>query len=209
LPGDRLVAVKILAIENSSAPAGLAVAAEGKIKEVRSFDAPRGRGAQIFTLLDAMRPAWLGLDRIAIGIGPGSYNGLRTACALAGSFHLALGIEVVTAPSCCLLAVDDRDYAAIGDARGGRLWRAVVRDRRLQGDIVLLSPGELTQAEAGGPPATYRVGHVAGFDQWPSAVPDATVLALLAPDLSPVDPSRLEPLYLKPPHITAPRAAGV
>lgn len=201
--------MKILALENSSAAAGLAVAAEGKITEARSFEAPRGRGAQIFTLLEAMRPAWQGLDRIAIGIGPGSYNGLRTACALAGSFHLALGLEVVTAPSCCLLAVPGHDYTAIGDARGGRLWRAVVRDRRLHGDIVLLSPGELTRAEDDGPPATYRVGHVPGFDQWPSAAPDASVLALLAPDLPPADPARLEPLYLKPPHITAPRATGV
>ena len=129
--------MKILALEMSSATASLAVASEGEFIEVHSFEAPRGRGAEIFTLLDEMRPAWTGLGRMAIGLGPGSYNGLRTACALAGSFQMSLGIELVTAPSCCLLDVEDRCYAAIGDARGGRIWKATVADRHLTADISL------------------------------------------------------------------------
>ena len=39
----------------------------------------------------------------------------------------------------------------------------------------------------------------------PEASPDPAVLAQLAATLPPADPGRLEPLYLKPPHITAPR----
>lgn len=197
--------MKILAIENSSAAGGIAVADDGRITEARCFESPRGRGAKIFTLLDEMRPAWQGLDRLAIGIGPGSYNGLRTACALAGSFHLALGIDLVTAPSCCLLGVQESDYAAIGDARGGRFWRAMVRDRRLHGEIALLYPEELSRSCRDDSAPIYRVGPLSGFDHWPEAVPEASVLALIAGDLTPVDPFGLEPLYLKPPHITLPR----
>ena len=196
--------MKILALELSSAAASIAVADNGRLLEVRRFDAPRGRGAEVFALLEEMRPSWAGLDRLAVGLGPGSYNGLRVACALAGSFQLALGIEVVAAPSCCLLDVEDRHYSAAGDARGERLWRAEVHDRRLAGGIELLSREEFLRGAAAAHPL-YRVGMIRDLANLPCAAPDAAVLALLAGGLEPVDPARLQPLYLKPPHITQPR----
>jgi tRNA threonylcarbamoyl adenosine modification protein YeaZ len=197
--------VKILALETSSPTASIAVAVDGIVSDVRRFQAPRGRGAEIFTLLDEMRPAWSGLGRMAIGVGPGSYNGLRAACALAGSFQMSLGIELVTAPSCCLLAVEDDHYFAIGDARGGRIWMATVEDRQLVGEISLhdlISAGEILRSTT---QTIYRVGKVRDFGHLPAALPDAAVLAVLAADLPAADPRKLEPLYLKPPHITAPR----
>ena len=196
----------ILALETSSAEASVAVARDGVIVEVRHFTAPRGRGAELFTILEELRPLWQQADRLALGLGPGSYNGLRAACALAGSFRLALGLELVTLPSPCLLAVDEPDFIAIGDARGGRLWRAEIRARRLHGEILLLPPGEFftsTRDVAGSP--IYRVGSIAGGDHLPAASPDAALLATLASDLEPTGPDFPEPLYLKPPHITQPR----
>jgi tRNA threonylcarbamoyl adenosine modification protein YeaZ len=197
--------VKVLAIETSSASASIAVAADGEIVAVRRFDTPRGRGAEVFTLLDEMRAAWSGIDRLAIGLGPGSYNGLRVACALAGSIQMALGVELATAPSCCLLNVDEHNYRAIGDARGGRVWFATVKDRRLAAEIELLPPDECLRRISASAAPVYRVGEISGFEHLPVAVPDASVLALLAPDLPPADAARIEPVYLKPPHITAPR----
>jgi tRNA threonylcarbamoyladenosine biosynthesis protein TsaB len=197
--------VKILAIELSSAAAGVAVAAEGKITARRRFEAPRGRGAEVFSVLAEMRAAWHGADRVAVGIGPGSYNGLRVACALAGSWQMALGVELVAAPSCCLLDVAEAAYFAAGDARGGRIWSARVEQRELRGEIVLLTPDEFhLRVEAADLPV-YRVGDLPGFASLPAAGPDAGVLALLAPRLTPVDSVRFGPIYLKPPHITAPR----
>lgn len=197
--------MKVLAIETSSASASIAVAADGEIVAVRRFDTPRGRGAEVFTLLDEMRAAWSGIDRLAIGLGPGSYNGLRVACALAGSVQMALGVELATAPSCCLLNVDEHNYRAIGDARGGRVWFATVKDRRLAAEIELLPPDECLRRISASAAPVYRVGEISGFEHLPVAVPDASVLALLAPDLPPADAARIEPIYLKPPHITAPR----
>ena len=197
--------MKILALETSSAATSIAVAVDGQITDVRRFAAPRGRGAEIFTVLEELRPAWTGLERMAIGLGPGSYNGLRTACALAGSFQMVLGIELVTAPSCCLLDVEDHSYIAIGDARGGRIWKASVEDRQLVGEISLHALDEAADLLRGTGQAIYRVGDVRGFEQLPSAHPDAAVLAVLAKRLAAMDPRKLEPLYLKPPHITAPR----
>lgn len=197
--------MKILALETSSATASLAVSAEGGMLDVRRFAAPRGRGTEIFTLLEELRPVWQGLDRLAIGLGPGSYNGLRTACALAGSFQMVLGIELVAAPSCCLLDVDVADYVALGDARGGRIWMATIKDRKLHGDISLHPAAEWPDLLPGRNLKAFRVGAVPGFENLPAAVPDAAVLAVLAAHLSPLDPSQLQPLYLKPPHITTPR----
>ena len=197
--------MKVLAIETSSASASIAVAADGEIVAVRRFDTPRGRGAEVFTLLHEMRTAWAGIDRLAIGLGPGSYNGLRVACALAGSVQMALGVELATAPSCCLLDVDEHNYRSIGDARGGRVWFATVKDRRLAAEIELLSPDECLRRISASAAPVYRVGEISGFEHLPLTVPDASVLALLAPDLPPADAARIEPIYLKPPHITAPR----
>lgn len=198
--------MKILAIETSSAAASVAVANDGTIIVARSFEAPRGRGAEVFSLLDELRPTWNGLDRIAIGIGPGSYNGLRVACAVAGSFELALGIAIVTAPSPCLLDTDAPHYFATGDARGGRVYWAEVRERKLCGEVSLLVHAEMLEKARAASAPVYRVGPLAGADHLPAAQPSAEVLARIAPSLPAADPRHLEPIYLKPPHITTPRA---
>lgn len=199
--------MKVLALETSSASAGVAVARDGQVIAARRFVAPRGRGAELFAILEEMRGFWRDADRLAVGVGPGSYNGLRVACAVAGSMQMALGMELVTAPSCCLLDVSAEHYRAMGDARGGRVWLAEVARRQLAGEIELLTPDEgLERARASDVPV-FRTGEAPGFDEFPAACPDATALALLAPALSPVEPSRLEPIYLKPPHITLPRTA--
>jgi len=198
--------VKILAIETSSAKASVAVRQDGHLLESRSFDAPRGRGAEIFAVLDEMRAAWKGIDRLALGIGPGSYNGLRVACALAGSFQMALKIEVITAPSCCLLDVENADYIAAGDARGGRIWKAEVRNRNLRGEIALLSHEDFAGQVSKATLPIYTVGEIRGFESLTAASPDAAILAALSESLPAVTGSApIEPLYLKPPHITAPK----
>mgnify|MGYP001766452966 CR=1 FL=1 len=199
--------MKILALDISSATGSAAVAAGGAVVQVRNFACPRGRGGEVFAVLEELRPAWVGLGTIAVGIGPGSYNGLRTACALAGAFQDALGIRVVAAPSPCLLGVDEDHYFAAGDARGGMVYLAEVRGRRLAGDIRMVAREEFLAMVAGGfKVMVYRVGGIAGAEALPEAHPDAAVLARLAPSLDPAEPGGPEPIYLKPPHITTPRA---
>lgn len=193
--------MKILALEYSGSLAGIAVAVEGHTVFDRSCEAPRGRGAGVFGLLEETRPLWRDADRLAVGIGPGSYNGLRVACATVIGLQLALGCDVVALPSPCLLPVGAPHYHVAGDARGGRCFLAEVRDRRLAGDIRLVAPAEL---ETAGVPL-YRVGEIAGHNALPLRIPSAAVLAQEAAALDPVDVAALEPLYLKPPHITRPR----
>ena len=197
--------MKILALENSGAAASIAVAEDGIITAERRFDAPRGRGAGIFTILEELRPFWSGLDRIALGLGPGSSNGLRVACALAGSFRLALDIPIVGVPSPCLLDVDETDYLAVGDARGGQIHVARVSGRALRGEIRLLPHAELAREVAETGIAVYRTGPLDNAGEVTEARPSAVVLARLAASLEPLGPGPVLPIYLKPPHITQPR----
>lgn len=194
----------MLAIELSSAHGSVAVAERGQLLGQWDFPCERGRGAGIFSALEKTREVWKDPDTVAVGIGPGSYNGLRTACALASSFHMAGGAALRVAPSPCLLPADVSHYFVCGDARGGRAYVAEVRDRRLVRDIVLTSYEEAAALGAGAV-TVFRVGALPGAADLPSSAPEASVLALLAPEL-PVAPSgRIGPIYLKPPHITLPR----
>lgn len=198
--------MKVLALDTSSAQASVAVVSDGAVLAASRFEAPRGRGAELFAVLEDLRASWQGLDRMAIGAGPGSYNGLRVACAVANSFQLALGCEVVVAPSVCTLPVGEAHYFVTGDARGARAYWAEVRERKLVSDIALLDAEELTRHLGVTRGAVYRIGALAGAESIPATAPDAGVLASLAPSLTPCAPAEITPIYLKPPHITLPRS---
>lgn len=198
--------MKTLAMDLSSAIGSVAVADDGRVIIEASFPCERGRGAGVFVALEKLREAWREADLIAVGVGPGSYNGLRAACALANSMQMATGARLCSLPSPCILGIQDDQLIAYGDARGGRAYRAEVRDRRLVGDIALLdyaSAAERAKDESG---MAYRVGPVPGLDWLPESRPEASILALSAPDLLPLAADDLQPIYLKPPHITLPCA---
>lgn len=196
--------MKVLALELSSAAGSVAVAENGRIVAEARFVSERGRGAEVFAALERTRPSWRGADLIALGIGPGSYNGLRTACAIATSLQMAGNPAVCMAPSPCLLPTEEDHFFVCGDARGGCAYRAEVQGRRLVGDIALLPYAEAA-ALANGPVAGYRVGSWPGSECLEALSPEASILALLAPGLPAAPDSPIEPIYLKPPHITLPR----
>lgn len=70
-----------------------------------------------------------GADRIVVGIGPGSFAGIRSALAFAQGFAIGSGCEVLGLPSACASAEpflrNDRHIAVLGDARQGKIWIAL------------------------------------------------------------------------------------
>jgi tRNA threonylcarbamoyl adenosine modification protein YeaZ len=86
----------VLAIEMSGDSSSLAVSKDGKILE-SDFTDKRGRSliTSLDSLLKTAHFSQADLSAILVGIGPGSYTGLRIACAGAKTLGYALEIPVV------------------------------------------------------------------------------------------------------------------
>lgn len=82
-----------------------------------------------------------GVDRIVVGIGPGSFAGVRSALAFAQGFALGRKCEVLGLPSPCAVAAQvfaERGpgrLAVVGDARCGKLWVALFDALSPLGDV--------------------------------------------------------------------------
>lgn len=105
--------------------------------------------------------AWSAIDAYAVGIGPGSYTGLRVSITVARGWALPQGRPVWTCPSAAALAAEcfagdpSLDAAVIhGDARRGTRWAALYRRdgaalARQEGEFVVLPEAELAERWAG------------------------------------------------------------
>jgi tRNA threonylcarbamoyl adenosine modification protein YeaZ len=204
--------VKILALDSSSPVTSVAFVILGSSEPLIPFraDTPHKRSdsSSLFEGL-AAAIASCGLpEAVAIGLGPGSYNGLRAGIAAARAFATALNLPLLALPSPLTLSGPDSGFWAVGDARGGHYWLAAVQQGTFLEEPFLPTPAEaaahlLTRPDfpvLGSTP-------LPGWEHLQIATPDAGRLALLAEK---ADPCALtpEPLYLKPPHITTPRAVA-
>lgn len=89
--------MKILALEFSSPERGLAVLDD---QEVRGFAMDRTeRGMRVFELitrvLEQARLSPADIECIAVGLGPGSFGGIRTAIAVAQGWQIARGVKLL------------------------------------------------------------------------------------------------------------------
>ena len=101
--------------------------------------------------------AWSAIDAHAVGIGPGSYTGLRVSITAARGWALPRNRPVWTCPSAAALAAEcfagdpALDAAVIhGDARRCTRWAALYRRHasalaRQDGEFVVLPVGELEE----------------------------------------------------------------
>jgi tRNA threonylcarbamoyladenosine biosynthesis protein TsaB len=122
-----------LAIDTSHAVGSAALAVDGTVVGVGSFEEPSSHlvalGRTVEGLLsDAGRGA-RDVDRIAVVIGPGSFTGLRIGLAFAKGLHAATGVEMVVIDALRLLALPHlagaSSVCAMIDARRGEVYAAV------------------------------------------------------------------------------------
>jgi len=162
---------------------------------------------------------WSGVDRIAVGLGPGSFVGIRIAIATANGLAASTGLPLVGV--CTLDAVaaglresdGDRECLAVLDARRGEVFAALygpVGERVWEPFVV--PPDELAErlAERPAPPLAGGLGAVrfrAELARRGADVPDdsdpvhrvaARHLCALAAVTGDTD-GALEPIYLRPP----------
>ena len=182
-----------LVIENSAVPGSLVLARNGIVLLERKF---RGAGELATEIADAIELVDR-LDKVTVGIGPGSYTGLRVAIATAFGLSLATGCRRWACPS--ILAFGENDYAVVGDARRGTIFFARVAEGVIAEGPRLLPKTDLS-ALAGGKldVPLFAVGAIPELPQLEVKVPAARFLLNKAGSYTPLS----EPIYLKEPHIT-------
>lgn len=196
--------MKILALETSSSRTSAALNENGTTVFSGSFFSPRRETGPVFSLAQrALDAAGGKIDRIAIGTGPGSYNGIRAGISLA--LGIASALDAPCAGFCSLLALADPELKIVaGDARSGQFFCAVIAGFSFLSPPSLLDKEALLSLRESYPDAkTLWIGDCPLSTSWLPAWPEAEQLARLA--ASSEELPHPSPLYLKPPHITPPR----
>jgi tRNA threonylcarbamoyladenosine biosynthesis protein TsaB len=201
--------VRILAIEMSTGEGSLALVSGGTVEVAERFEAVRGQGSRLFPALAEIARTNTRIDVLLVGLGPGSYAGLRAAIAAAMGFGRAGGIPLAGLPS--VFGVRGDRFRYLGDARRGALHHAVLEAGRLVEGPGLLDPGA-ARARVDADPALPLFGPAAlpGFPGLEVRIPDAVQLAEAALRIGPGGwvPPPLEPLYLREASVTPPRVLG-
>lgn len=199
--------MKILALELSSGRGSLAWLADGEEIFAQSFSNDRKHSGLFFENLQLCLQRGGAPDAIVVGLGPGSYAGVRIAIAAAVGLRAASAAKLAGIPSICGIETAAREYAVIGDARRGSFFFGRVSDGRIIEGPSLHSGEELETRMMEGSWPTYASEKLARFPLAMLAYPSARRLAELTRNRigEIADTQLLEPIYLREPHITAPK----
>jgi tRNA threonylcarbamoyladenosine biosynthesis protein TsaB len=197
-----------LAIDTSTSAGSVAVYAYNSIVYQQEFTADRSHSSALFQALGKARGYAGKIDRIAVGLGPGSYAGIRIGISAAMGMNLVFGTDLVGIPSVAALRVADEEYVAIGDARRGAYYFTWLHGGTCQDGPRILSEVELRQELVARTLPAFATEPIAAFPSLQIARPCAVLLAKMATnDEGIVQVRDLEPLYLREPHITKPKTS--
>ena len=209
LPHVNTIAPEMLLAFDTSSPACTAALFDGE-KCVASRDELIGRGhaerlvPMIEALLDGRRP-----DRILVGVGPGSFTGIRVAIAAAHGLAIGWNAELAGMSSLALLAAGAG--APVAAAVPGGHGELFVQEFDAQGaaasDVRNLPPAEaarLTASELAVGPAAAQLVATRGWGEAREAWPSAANALLVSPPLRQLPP---RPIYGRPPDAQPRQAA--
>ncbi len=207
--------IYLLALDCSTSRGSVALAsAAGPVRWRTAIPAGRGHGDALFGALEhalgQVRAGGGRLERIVVGLGPGSYSGVRQSVAAAVGLATATGASLAGAPSAAALPTPEGagTYRAVSDARRGTFYHTLVRDGVcLQGPELLPDAGALATRLADDPTRPVFAVESSLPGGWlPDAAvmfPDASLLLGLPEETYRLPP--LEPIYLRPVGITLPK----
>jgi tRNA threonylcarbamoyladenosine biosynthesis protein TsaB len=203
--------MKILALELSSGQGSVAWLGSDDEAFVRIFANDRKHSGLFFENLQCCSREFGAPDVIVVGLGPGSYAGVRIAIATAFGLRAASAAKLAGIPSICAIETAAREYCVIGDARRESFFFGRVRDGRLIEGPSLHSGAELEMKLRESSVPLYASEPLPQFPEAAPAYPSAQKLAEVARDQIDelADTRSLEPIYLRAPHITVPKVTSM
>jgi tRNA threonylcarbamoyladenosine biosynthesis protein TsaB len=220
---------RLAAIDTSTSLGSVALFEDGVLVAEESCRVSNAHGESLLPMVDAIfaRAGWRPADvrRWGVGVGPGSFTGVRIGVATAKGIAIATGAELVGVTALDALAVGiaaatEEAVASVLDAMKGELFLQV----RL-GGILVIPPENVPRAAVVSrlgtvPCAAMVIAGEAGdglelgalpfsFTQRkdpPHDTPRAASVGRLAMRRPPDDADAIEPLYVRAPDITRPRA---
>jgi tRNA threonylcarbamoyladenosine biosynthesis protein TsaB len=179
------------------------------------FIGDRSHSSSLFVALEKARALAGHVDQIAVGLGPGSYAGVRISIAAALGLRLAFGAKLVGIPSVAALdtavetsygATWPTQYIVIGDARRESFYFSQIESGVCVIGPLLATEAELRERLSATPLPVYATEPVPQFPEAQIALPSAINLAILAAsNTGIIATDNLEPIYLREPHITQPK----
>lgn len=203
--------MKILALDFSSAQRSAAVFNDADVIAHEAVDSSPGREMKPFALIEsALHKAKLereAIECIAVGIGPGSYAGIRVAISLAQGWQLATGVKLLGISSVECIATQAAADGVSGklsvviDAQRGELYQASYETingvAKEASPLKLATMAEVLEREVAGEllvgPEVTR-----WFPHGQIIFPHAAMLTRLAKQCSNYLPGeKMEPIYLR------------
>jgi len=195
--------MRVLALELSTAIGSLAFC-DDSVRLFRTFPADRKDSALFYENLEGIYRGSGPPEVIVVGLGPGSYAGVRIAIATAIGLKAAANARLVGLPSIC--AIDQSEYLVVGDARRSLFFFAhVVNGCCLEGPKLASEVEIRAKLQASQPLPAIATQPLPQFEEVAVEHPSALRLVELATQVDCLIEENLEPIYLREPYITTPR----
>jgi tRNA threonylcarbamoyladenosine biosynthesis protein TsaB len=198
--------MKILALELSTARGSIAWLSQREF--LRDWPNDRKNSGPLFENLVVVQKQFGAPETMIVGLGPGSYAGVRIGISAAIGLAAASNARLIGFPSICAMECEEKEYCVIGDARRQSFFFARVRGNNLVEGPTLISEAELREKldKLDRKMSIFASEKLPQFERVVIRYPSAKILAGLAQDShrSFAQPP-LEPIYLREPHITMPK----
>jgi tRNA threonylcarbamoyladenosine biosynthesis protein TsaB len=198
--------MKTLALEMSTAQGSIAWREDGEALFDGRFAADRKHSGAFFENVQQCLERFGSPKKIIVGLGPGSYAGVRIAIATALGLRSATKAQLAGIPSICALDVDPAAYCVIGDARRQSFFFAKIEGGRLIEPPILTTAAELEATIGESTLPVYASEQLSQFPVAKLAYPSAGRLVEIAGLHADNIDGALEPIYLREPHITVAKA---
>jgi tRNA threonylcarbamoyl adenosine modification protein YeaZ len=142
--------MKVLGIETSTDQGSVALVEDEKILGELLWNLPRSHSQKLIPSIEALLRI-VGIDlkeieAICVGLGPGSFTGLRVGLSVAKGLAFTLGAKIVGIPSFDALAWDFKEsdsLCILSDAKRGLLFFGFYQKGKRIGDLKALRPEEV------------------------------------------------------------------